>query len=250
MRVGRLTTFNMVHEYQQYASALAFGQKREPKVYIDPEFAWLSIGTETMHISKFREGIQTLLKQVEEGYLKLTHGRIMLEGMPNGIHDDMTNSTRGHSFAMHESFHPLKLKLFCHLVEKHRLAMVDRSGVLSWDIPAVKDILRRSGEVWKPLYHLLYVTPQISTRSVQFLQHHISNADRHRNIFVEAQEVFFLSGYSKTTHITDRDACTPSYVNPKIAKWLVEFLGGGLREAESILAKVAYGNSAQHDYKT
>ncbi|KAG1846986.1 hypothetical protein DFJ58DRAFT_843305 [Suillus subalutaceus] len=250
LRVGRLTTFNMVHEYQQYASALAFGQKREPKVYVDPQFSWFSIGTETMNLSNFRQGIQILLQKVEDRYLKLTHGRIMLEDMPDGIYDDMTNTTRGHSFAMHESFHPLRLKLFCDLVEKHHLAMLDGSGVLSWDIPAVKDILRQSGEVWKPLYHLLYVTSQISTRSVQFLQHHISNADRHRNIFVEAQEVFFLSGYSKTTHITDRDSCTPAFVNPKVARWLVEFLAGGLREAESILAQVAYGDSAQHDYKT
>lgn len=240
----------MIYEYQQYASSLAFNQTREPRVYFDPEWQWITIGQGTMHFSIFRRGIQTLVEQVEKNYLSLTQGLTMLEGLPPHVADDMTNSIRGHSFAKDSQFDSFRLQLFSHLVEIHHLAIVDRDGRLAWDIPAVKDILRRTGEIWKPLYHLLYITTQISTRGVQFLQHQIANAERHRNVFVQGQEVILLSGYSKTTNITDRDSCTPGFVHSTLGRWIVEFLAGGLRHAESLLAGVAYGEMAQHEYST
>ena len=250
LALGRPTTFNMVYEYQQYASSLAFNQTREPRVYLDPAWQWITVGQGTMRFDIFRQGIQTLLEQVEKNYLLLTQGRIMLDGLPPHIADDMTNSTRGHSFTKDGQFDSLRLVLFSHLVEIHHLAMVDQGGRLAWDLPAVKDILRRTGEIWKPLYHLLYITTQISTRGVQFLQHQIANAERHRNVFAQGQEVILLSGYSKTTNITDRDSCTPGFVHAKLGRWMVEFLAGGLRHAESLLARVAYGETAQHEYNT
>ncbi|KAG2062723.1 hypothetical protein BDR04DRAFT_1123747, partial [Suillus decipiens] len=250
LALGRATTFNMLFEYQQYASSLAWNQQREPKVFLDPDFEWITVGQETLHLSRFRQGIQTLLGRVEERYLLLTQGRTMLDGLPNHVADDMTNSVRGHSFAKDRQFDPLRLNLFSHLVEIYHLAVVDREGRLAWDLPAVKDILRRTGEVWKPLYHLLYITTQVSTRAVQFLQHQTANAERHRNIFVQGQEVILLSGYSKTSQITDRDPCTPAFVHPKVGRWMVEFLAGGLRHAESLLACVAYGEKVQHEYNS
>ncbi|KAG2358663.1 hypothetical protein BDR07DRAFT_1489182 [Suillus spraguei] len=250
LALGRATTFNMLFEYQQYASSLAWNQQREPKVFLDPDFQWITVGQETLYLSRFRQGIQTLLERVEEKYLLLTQGRIMLKGLPAHVADDMTNSIRGHSFANDKQFDSLRLELFSHLVEVHHLAMVDREGRLAWDVPAVKDILRRTGEVWKPLYHLLYITTQVSTRSVQFLQHQTTNAERHRNVFVQGQEVILLSGYSKTSQITDRDPCTPAFVHSKLGRWMVEFLAGGLRHAESLLAFVAYGEKVQHEYNS
>ncbi|KAG1844369.1 hypothetical protein F4604DRAFT_1937570 [Suillus subluteus] len=250
LALGRATTFNMLFEYQQYASSLAWNQQREPKVFLDPDFEWITVGQETLYLSRFRQGIQTLLERVEEKYLLLTQGRTMLEGLPTHVADDMTNSIRGHSFANDKQFDSLRLELFSHLVEIHHLAMVDREGRLAWDVPAVKDILRRTGEVWKPLYHLLYITTQVSTRAVQFLQHQIANAERHRNVFVQGQEVILLSGYSKTSQITDRDPCTPAFVHSKLGRWTVEFLAGGLRHAESLLAYVAYGEKVQHEYNS
>ncbi|KAG1837461.1 hypothetical protein DFJ58DRAFT_734353 [Suillus subalutaceus] len=205
LAVGRSNTFNMLFQYQQFSSSLALNQQREPKVFFDPGFQWL-------------EG------QVSPAY----NGRTAFNSMPNNLNDDMTNTIRGHSFAKDKQFDSIKLEFFCSLVQDHSLAMVDGDGRLGWNIPAVKDILRRCGEVWKPLYHLLYVTGQISTRSVQFLEHHTSNSDRHRNIFVQGQELILLSGWT----------------------FLFEFLAGGLRDAEAILAKLGYGDTAHHQYKT
>jgi hypothetical protein len=67
---------------------------------------------------------------------------------------------------------------------------------------------------------------------------------------VQGSEVFILTGYSKTTSRTDRDACTPGFLPEAVASWVIELLGGGLRSAEAILARVAYGVEAEHIYNT
>jgi hypothetical protein len=69
-----------------------------------------------------------------------------------------------------------------------------------------------------------------------------------RNVFVQGQEVIILSGYSKTFHIADRDLCTPTFIHSKLGRWMVEFLAGGLRHAESLLTYVTYRQKAQHEY--
>ncbi|KAG0692517.1 hypothetical protein DFH29DRAFT_1008531 [Suillus ampliporus] len=44
LSLGRPTTFNMIYEMQQYASSLAFNQTQEAKVFVDPDFKWITIG--------------------------------------------------------------------------------------------------------------------------------------------------------------------------------------------------------------
>ncbi|KAG2028546.1 hypothetical protein BDR03DRAFT_988365, partial [Suillus americanus] len=46
------------------------------------------------------------------------------------------------------------------------------------------------------------------------------------------------------------DPCTPAFVHSKLGRWMVEFLAGGLRHAESLLAYVAYGEKVQHEYNS
>jgi hypothetical protein len=67
---------------------------------------------------------------------------------------------------------------------------------------------------------------------------------------MQGSEMFLLTGYSKTTGITDCDLCTPGFVPKDIAFWVLEMLAGGLRTAEAILTGVAYGVEAEHLYRT
>ncbi|KAG2128780.1 hypothetical protein BD769DRAFT_1387360 [Suillus cothurnatus] len=199
LALGCATTFNMLFEDQKYVSSLAWNQQWEQKVFLDPDFGWITVRQETLYLARFCQGIQTLLEWVEKKYLLLTQGHTMLEGLPAHIADDMTNSIHGHSLISDKQFDSLQLELF----------MVDQQGCLAWDILAVKDILRHMGK---------------------------------------GQEVILLSGYSKTSHIADRDLCTPTFIHSKFGRWMVEFLAGGLRHAESLLTYVAYGQKAQHEY--
>ncbi|KAG0695630.1 hypothetical protein DFH29DRAFT_1005302 [Suillus ampliporus] len=250
LSLGRPTTFNMIYEMQQYASSLAFNQTQEAKVFVDPDFKWITIGLGTMHLDKLREGIQDLMRDMTSRYRALTQSDNVVTKMPDQVKDDLTNATRGYSFMSEKPFFEKRHSLLLFLVEQYDLAMVDNAGRIAWNIPAVKELLRRTLLIWEPAYHLLYITTHISSRGTQFIDHQISNADRHRNLFMQGAEMFLLTGYSKKTSITDRDSCTPGFVPKDLAFWVLELLGGGLRTAEAILAGVAYGKDAEHLYRT
>ncbi|KAG2121482.1 hypothetical protein DEU56DRAFT_927410 [Suillus clintonianus] len=250
LQLGRPHTFNIVYEMQQYASALALNQMKEPNVYVDPDVKSITIGTQTMQMDKLRQGIQDRVNDLTLRYAALTNDNIMLTRMPDHVKDDLTNTRRGYSFMSEEPFYEKRHSLFFFLVQSHNLAMVDNEGRIAWNIPGIKEFLRRSLRVWEPLYHLLFIVTHISCRGTQFVDHQITNADRHRNLFMGGKEMFVLTAYSKKTGITDRDSCTPGFVPKDIAFWVLEMLGGGLRTAEAILAGVAYGKESEHLYRT
>lgn len=240
----------MIHETQQFVSSLAFNQIREPKIYVDEKVESITIGTERMYLQKLRDGTKKLLEDVESRYVKLTRGNKVLTRMPDDVLDDLADTRRGYSFIREEPFRSKQHSLLLFLVEEYRLAMVDGSGRIAWDIPEVKNFLIKSARVWEPLYHLIYLTVHVSSRGTQFIDHQISNADRHRNLFMQGSEMFIITGYSKTTNARDLDSCTPGFLPRKVAEWALEMLGGGLRSAEAILAGIAYGEEAEHLYKT
>ncbi|KAG2033932.1 hypothetical protein BDR03DRAFT_984745, partial [Suillus americanus] len=250
LRLGPPTTFNFIYEMQQYASSLALNQMKEPNVYVDPEVRSITIGTQTMRMEKLREGIQDILKEFKFHYATLMGDNVVLTGMPDKVKDDHTNTMRGYSFLSESPFHGKRHSTFCYLVEYYTLAVVDGEGRIAWNIPGIKELLGRTLRVWEPLYHLLYITTHISCRGTQFIDHQVCNVDRNRNLFMGGNEMFLLTGYSKKTGITDRDSCTPGFVPKDVAFWVLELLGGGLRNAKAILAGIAYGKEAEHLYKT
>ncbi|KAG1718894.1 uncharacterized protein EDB91DRAFT_1258099 [Suillus paluster] len=195
LSLGRPTSFNMIYEMQQYASSLAFNQTQEAKVFVDPDFKWITIGVETMHLDKLREGIQHLAQDMKSRYRALTQSNNVMTKMPDQVKDDLTNTTRGYSFISENPFFEKRHSLLLFLVEQYNLAMVDNAGRIAWNIPAVKELLRRTLRIWEPAYHLLYITTHISSRGTQFIDHQISNADRHRNLFMQGAEMFLLTGY-------------------------------------------------------
>ncbi|KAG2134202.1 uncharacterized protein EDB93DRAFT_1254626 [Suillus bovinus] len=227
LRLGRTTTFNIVYEMQQYASSLVFNQTREPNVYVDPDVQSITIGIHTMQMDKLRSGIQRLLQESKSRYSALTNDTVVLK-IVEQVKDDLTNSTRGYSLASEAPFFKNRHALFFYLVDHYNLAIIDNAGRLAWNIPEIKDLLRRSSRVWEPIYHLLYITTHISCRGTQFIDHKIT----------------------KKTGITDRDSCTPGFVPKDIALLVLNMIAGGFRTAEAILAGVAYGADAEHLYRT
>lgn len=250
LRLGRPTTFNMVYEMKQCASSFAFYQRMEPNVYVDPDVRFITIGINTMHMDKLRDGIHRLLRESKSRYSSLTNDIFMLKVVPEKVKDDLTNCTRGYSFLSEEPFFKNRHSLFFYLVDHYDLAMVDNAGRLAWNIPAIKDILRQSLRVWEPLYHLLYITTHITCRGTHFIDHKISNSEGHRSLFMLENEMFLLAGCSNTGSITDRASFNPGFVPKEVAFFVLEMLAGGLRTAEAILAGVAYGAEAETLYRT
>ncbi|KIK72313.1 hypothetical protein PAXRUDRAFT_29320, partial [Paxillus rubicundulus Ve08.2h10] len=138
--------------------------------------------------------------------------------------------------------------MLSYLVKRRRLASLDASGNLCWDVPQVKLLLDQCQRLWQNVFHMLVITLGISTRVSQFLRMQIRNADRQRNIYFRGAEMFFLSRDGKTSSIEGRDSCAPCFPPAQVSAFLLELLGGGLREAKAHLAGIIYGADATDVY--
>lgn len=251
LRLGQLTIFNTLFELQQFASSLAYNQVAEPQVYVDPTYQWISIRDQTLYLQNLRDGMQKLVQTAKDIYLRLS-GDDTWEGLPKGLKvvDDLSNTHRGYSFLEEQPFWSQRHAFFLSLVERRRLGTVMADGSWAWDHVAVREFLDSADRLWGHVIHALYVGVHLSTRVTQFLQHQIRNADRPRNLFFQGEEGFFFTRYSKTTHLKGRDSCVPAFLSDPLRELLLVLLGGGLREAQAVLAGVEYGEEARWLYRT
>ena len=250
LRMGIPAPFNRLYEMQQYATSLVLSQPQDAKVYLDPEMEWVCISGERMYFEQFRSGVAALLEQIEERFSNLTKDCKCLPCVPEDLSENISDASRGYCFLDEEHFTKSQHTLFHFLVQKHNLVTTDSENKIHWDVPRVKHILQLLEGIWSRMYYLLYLTTPIASRGTQFLTHQIRNAERLRTIFVQGEEVYFVTRYSKTTNIKGRDSCIPAFLPKPVARLFLKLLGGGLRETEALLAGVVYGSDATQIYRT
>ncbi|KAI9568143.1 hypothetical protein HD554DRAFT_2038970 [Boletus coccyginus] len=240
LKLGTPTPFNMVTELSQYASSLVLLEVKDPKVTISGDYGAFTVGTQTMVLDKLREGLGKAIDGAWTAYGDIVQcDRVV----PAEIHvaDDVSNDLRGYSFLHERPFCEKPRAMFYRLVNVYRLASVDYEGTLCWDIPQVKSLLAKCERMWDAVLHILFITMGVSTRVSQFMRSQIRNGDRQRNVEFRNGEMFFVTRDSKTSSAAGRDSCIPSFPPPQASQLLLEFIGGGLREAEALLVGVVYG---------
>lgn len=251
LRLDRLSTFNMISELQQFATALALSQTKDPKVFVDPDFEWIKIKTETLYLDALRGGIQELIKRIKGSF-------ILLSGDPawptpsqtSHVKDDIENMKRGYCFLEESPYREARYSFFLAAVERCRLGTFVRPQEWAWDMAAIRSFLDRADEVWGHVMHLLYVGLHLSTRVTQFLQYQFRNVDRPRNLVFQGTEGISITRYSKTANVKGADACIPAFLSAPLREILLVLLGSGFREAQAILAGIAYGREARWLYRT
>jgi hypothetical protein len=154
-----------------------------------------------MVMEKLQEGIQGLLRDFKLQYSTLTNDNVVMTHMPDHVKDNHANTTQGYSFLSKSLFYEKRHSVFCYLVQYYNLAIMDSKGCIGWNVPGIKELLRRTLCVWEPLYHLLYIMTHISCCGTQFIDNQVCNADRHHNLFMGGNEMFILTRYSKKTGI-------------------------------------------------
>ncbi|KAF8131379.1 hypothetical protein EV363DRAFT_1329892 [Boletus edulis] len=250
LKLGTPTTFNMVWELQQVASALAYSQVQDPNVFVDPGYTWISIGTETLHLDRLRSGMATLIQEAKAAFLYLARRDEWPNMSELHIVDDLGKTDRGYSFLEEAPFSNRRHEFFLSSVQNWKLGSFSRNGHWNWDETAIKEFLHRSDRMWANVIHVLFIGTQLSTRVAQFLQIQLRNADRPRNLIIQGKEAMFLGRYSKTTHTKGRDNCIPAFLAEPLRDLLLVLLGGGQRETQAILAGVIYGEESRSLYRT
>ena len=250
LSLGTPMTFNMIWELQQFASSLVYGQLKDPDVFVDPGYAWISIHGKTLHLERLRGGMQDLLREVKDSFISLSSDAAWPAPHDQPIVENLSNTQRGYCFLEEDPFSQRKHDFFLSAVEKHRLGTLTPEGTWLWNELAIRKFLDCADAIWGHFIHALYVGLQLSTRVTQFLQFQIVNSDRPRNFMFQGKECVVINRYSKTTNAKGKDGCIPAFLPAALAEIFLVLLGSGFREAQALLAGVVYGSEARWCYRT
>lgn len=231
------------------ASALAYSQVQDPNVFVDPNRAWISIGTETLHLDRLRSGMARLIHDVKAAFQHLSRQDDWPTMSELHIADDLGKTDRGYSFLDEAPFCNHKHTFFLSSVQNWKLGSLSGNGHWNWDEIAIKEFLRRSDRMWGHVIYALFIGTQLSTRVRQFLQIQLRNADRPRNLIFQGNEALLLGRYSKTTNMKGRDNCIPAFLAEPLRDIVLVLLGSGQRETQAILAGVIYGEESRSLYR-
>lgn len=240
----------MLCEMQQMASSLARMQVHEPKVFVDPDYLWLGIKNERLHLDRFRAGLQSIVDEIKSLYISLS-GDATWPVVPDRlINDDMENTSRGYCFLQESPFKEEKEDFFFSAVERHGLGEFSPDGNWVWNHFKISDFLRRADNIWGHVIHALYISTHLSSRATEFLLHQIQNDDRPRNLVFQGKEAILFCRYSKTTSSRGADRCIPAFLPEPLRDIMLVLLGGGFKEAQALLAGIKYGERARYLYRT
>ena len=242
--------YNILFETQQYASSLVFNQFKPPNVWWSPDLETLNCAGHILTMSDFRSGLQKAFEKLWQLYDCISNGTRFASSLPDVLQDNLLDDTRGYSFLAHGPYTKEPHAFLTYLIRHSpwRIAIVNADNRISWNVPAIKDFLRVTGEFNELLSILTFILPTISTRVTQYLDHKFQNDGRPRNLVAMLKEMVLLTTYHKMTNQTGYDQWTPAFLPLKLKKVMVEYLAGGLRFCEAFLAEQAYGSEAATQY--
>ena len=138
LKLGKVTPFNMIWELQQFASMFSYSQVKDPKVYVDPSYEWISIGTETLRLDTLCSRLERLVQTIKGLYIVLSRDAVWsgLPGRP--IVDDLSNVQRGYCFLDESPFKGARHSFFLSAVEQHKLGVFTVAGKWTWDQNAIQ----------------------------------------------------------------------------------------------------------------
>ena len=117
-------------------------------------------------------------------------------------------------------------------------AFVNDTGGLSWNVPALCEIMDKFGQVNAMLMLLNYIFSD--NRGTQLADQRIHNAFQLRSLHYALKSMFWLTRRTKTSNLTGTDACIPTFIPDVVEELMVEYLAGGMRDVEEAFAHVLY----------
>jgi len=240
----------MLCEMQQMASSLARMQVHEPKVFIDPDYLWLGIKNECLHLDSFHAGLQSIVSEIKNLYVSFS-GDAAWPAVPDHLmSDDMENTSRGYCFLEESLFKEERHSFFFSAVERHELGGFSSDGNWVWNNFKISDFLHRADSIWGHVIHALYIGTHLSLRATEVLLYQIQNDDWLQNLLFQGKKIIFFCRYSKTTSSRGADGCIPAFLPEPLQDIVLVLLGGGFKEVQALLAGIKYGEHARYLYHT
>ena len=250
LHLGLNAAYNIVFEMQQFVSSLCFNQIRTPKLHWSQNMDRLTIGGETLVISRFRSGIQDLIQDTKAILNELTGDQRFATRIPENIRDDLPSTTRGYSWLDHGPFTEFPHAYLSFLIHRSKwdIAVFDEGGGIVWNVAALHQIMNLCAQLNGNLMVLNFILSD--NRGTQLTDQQIRNALQPRNLYHPINEAFWLTRRTKVSNLTGRYSCIPSFIPPVVLDIMEQYLAGGIRDVEEIFAHILYSPEAAELYHT
>jgi hypothetical protein len=210
----------------------------------------VSIAGQTLVLAQFRSGIQLAIAETKALLRRLTGGKRFATKLPKDFRDDLPNTTRGYSWLSHGPFtdHPNAYLKYLVQESEWKIAFLDDSGCVAWNVPAIHEIMDLFAQLNAKLMFLHFI--MVDNRGTELADQQIRNATQPRNLYVPLQSMVWLSRRKKTSNLIGHDTCTPGFVPPVLADVTVDYLACGIRETEEIFSHVIHTPESAALYHT
>jgi hypothetical protein len=241
----------MLFELQQFVSSIVYSQPRPPNVSWSLDYQKVGSHGQILDMTCFRNGIQSAITDTWALIDSLTGGTRFANKLPEAFIDDLPNHTRDYSFMSHGPFTQEPHAFLAYIVNESpwEVASEDANGRISWNIPAINEILGIFAKINQLLSFLAFILPIMANRITQFVDTKLTNGDRLRNIHMLLTDMFNLMRYHKMVNLTGLDTCIPAFYPPCLIALMLEYVAGGLRDVEHLFTHIAYGPMAAAHHK-
>lgn len=240
--------YKFLFDVQRYVSAIAHTELRPPNCWVSDDALTYTIGRSSLTMATVRRGIQDAYEELETLLKDLTGNR-RVDVRLEDIVDDLSNTTRGYSFASEEPFASNMHSLFLQVVKEQKLCLLDAKGNVIWNRPATRRWLNKTGKYWRIVSWLLAITAQVSTRLTQDMETTFVNGDHLRSIIIQAGEMILMLRYHKSSH-GNGDKAIPAFVARRLAELIVQPILMGLRYTEGIFIHYEVGREEAELHRT
>jgi hypothetical protein len=250
LRPGVRSPYNACTDYQRFVSALAYNSNSTPTTRVSDDGMFITFGSSTLSIAKWREGLQQLSSEITEELDQLCDHQDFGLAIPEKSSDDWGNEMRGYGWTTTADYLPDRRALLKNMLKdpSQHLAYLDPHGQLQIGRPEAWGFLHKCDLIIEKLALFAFLTAGQPPRITEFIDDKYANSTRPRNMFRDHDSLWLVTRRVKSESFAQRDTFIPIKCHPQLTKLFERYLLI-VCPVEAELVYHVKGEAAYHTYR-
>jgi DEAD/DEAH box helicase len=247
---GVLSPYNLVVDYQRFASSLSYANTRPPTATVNEDGTIVTYKDKTMEVEHWITGLRKLFSDVKEDVANLCHNNCIAVNIPDIIPDDMTERTRGYGWLNNGKF--VKDRALIQILMNDSsidLCTKGKNGLI-FKPGSMLRIMEKTTKINGHIAVLCHTLPGQPSRISELMDSKIRNSTRPRTFFRNHGADWLVTRRVKYENQIRREVFIPSKLPPELQE-LVDFYLLVIRQLEVDLARKLWGEEVAvlyHEY--
>jgi hypothetical protein len=246
---GVLSPYNTIRELQHYASALAAVEPHPATASLSPDCQTISINSKPLSIATWRNGLQNIVKDIRERYVKVLKGLDIDYSIPIDLFDNM-NDTKGGVGWINGKFTKVDNPLIQHYLKipNYKFAYVGPDGGFHFYPGPALEFMEDMEYINQRLCLLNAQANSENTRGTAHIDTRVRNGMRRRGHYRETGLIRNVIQQSKKSHVNHHDEYIPVLM-ADVPQELDEVYLIYFRPVEEAIAFYLWGNASRMVYR-